>query len=279
MEMELAQKNYEVALIGLILSGILFIVTCISVFCAFKAYQHQRDRAKKEAACTLAEHYAKNILNRVDYISQVFKLSGLEKRVKEVFEFDDMIVFDRAELMSILQNQEIEYSTIKFEMYEIEPNVILNLTRYATFMSKDKAALPFLDIDTGDKDNSDLVKYAFRQEIIKLLNDLECFSMNCKYCIADETLLYQSLHQSFLSTVCLLYFFISDINASNEDKLFTNTIWLYTQWKTRLCQIQTKAYKKKRKAVKKLLKAKMEVAEAEKDVKEAKPEIFSGKPL
>lgn len=62
--------------------------------------------------------------------------------------------------------------------------------------------------------------------------------MNCKYGLADEELLYQSLHQTYISTVWLLYFFISHENENNEDKLYTNVCWLFLKWRDRLMEIR-----------------------------------------
>ena len=113
-----------------------------------------------------------------------------------------------------------------------------------------------------------------------LLNQLEWFGMNFQYEVADETLLYQSLHKTYLSLVWMLYPIISYNNVNNEDKLFTNVVWLFDKWRSRLDRITTKAQNKKRaiqkkadrrriKADKKAAKADQERARAEEDSRKA----------
>ena len=51
--------------------------------------------------------------------------------------------------------------------------------------------------------------------------------------VADEETVYQSLHQSFLAMVKILYFSIASKNESGKDKYFTNIIELYNNWADR----------------------------------------------
>ena len=94
--------------------------------------------------------------------------------------------------------------------------------------------------------NGQFLQVDFNQEISGLLNELEWFAMNCKYGLADEGLLYQSLHQTFLSTVWMLYFFISSRNENNADKLYTNLCWLFIKWRDRLMEIMDNSEAEKR---------------------------------
>lgn len=68
---------------------------------------------------------------------------------------------------------------------------------------------------------------------ISTLNKLEYISMyfNCK--IADENVVYNSLHQIFLSYIELCYIFIAQKNTDKKDKYFTNIIEFYNLWKDR----------------------------------------------
>ena len=75
--------------------------------------------------------------------------------------------------------------------------------------------------------------------------------MNCRYGLADEELIYQSLHQVFLSTVLMLYPIICESNTSNEDKHYTSIIWLFVKWRDRLIGIKQEAFDKKQKFLKK----------------------------
>ena len=119
----------------------------------------------------------------------------------------------------------------------------------------------------------------FLDRICDFLNDLEWFSMSCRYGISDEEVLYQSIHTTFLSTVWLLYFYICDQNDTNEDKLFTNIIWLFHKWRGRLASIQKTAEIEQAKARRKVEDAERKRSAAERKLDQAKPKIHSGKPL
>ena len=79
----------------------------------------------------------------------------------------------------------------------------------------------------------DSKKIAFHKYIIDLLNDLEAFSLQFHYNLADEKLVYQSLHQTFLDNMRNWYFFISNENRFDQDRSFLNVIWLYQVWEKR----------------------------------------------
>jgi hypothetical protein len=70
----------------------------------------------------------------------------------------------------------------------------------------------------------------FMKLMTELLNELEWFSMHFTYNLADEKLVYQSLHQTFTSNVQTLYFFIGRINKIPSEKYYTNIIELYGTW-------------------------------------------------
>ena len=72
-----------------------------------------------------------------------------------------------------------------------------------------------------------------RDEILKALNTLEYMCMYFNTNVAAEKAVYQSLHQVFISTIKLLYLYISSKNENNKDKYFTNIIELFNKWNTR----------------------------------------------
>lgn len=77
---------------------------------------------------------------------------------------------------------------------------------------------------------SDLIRSDFNNRIYSALNNLEWFAMNFKNGIANDSLLYQSLHQSYLEFIRLMYYVISSMNSDPKSKYFTNVIWLYLYW-------------------------------------------------
>jgi len=78
--------------------------------------------------------------------------------------------------------------------------------------------------------NPDLLKSHFRAKTTSLLNNLECFSMNFISNVADSKVVYQSLHQTFIEVVRVLYYLISKNNTSEHEKFYTNIVSLYRKW-------------------------------------------------
>lgn len=68
---------------------------------------------------------------------------------------------------------------------------------------------------------------------ITTLNKLEHMSMNFICKIADDDVVYNSLHQVFLKYIELCYIFIAQRNIDAKDKYYVNIIQLYNLWKNR----------------------------------------------
>lgn len=274
----------KVQLASCAISGLLLFVTIISVICAFLVYRHQKNRAKKASACDLAKYYAENIIQKLSVIGEVYENSELTEPLHQAFPIDEISAFDKEEMLNLLRRFDKTSELFK-KLMDIKPDLILQMKIRTAATAAERAMLSatYLDEDpvTGEKKiiNAESLKRDFSESICLLLNELEWFSMNCRYGIVDEEILYQSLHQTFLSTVWFLYFHISAQNESNEDKLFTNTIWLFGEWKKRLKKIQGKAEKDKKKAIKKYEAAEKEAKKAKERAGNIQPKVHAGKPL
>lgn len=254
-----------------IFDGLMFLVAVISAFYAYRAYKHQKDRSKKATACDLAKYYADDIIAKYGLISSVFSRSGLDAYIKGALSLNDLKTFDDDELNNLLSAKSITKDEFLSKVNEIDPMVILQcrLARKCTTEERHSTYNDFIEIDEETQElkvvNGAFLKSDFFQELSDMLNHLEWFAMNCQYGIADEELLYQSLHQTFLSTIWVLYPFISRNNVSNEDKLYTNIIWLFKKWYTRLSTIKKEAQEQKE--------AYLKMADA------VKPRVYSGKSI
>jgi hypothetical protein len=244
-----------------IVNFLMLIVAVVSAFYAYCAYNHQKERSKKEAACNLAQYYASNIIHKYGDITSVFGAAGLTELIGNTFQLRDLQEFDKEELLRFLKDSGLEYESFEKKMTFIEPSHILNIRMSRACSPEDRKLIYNSYTDKDKKGNLQVIngqflQVDFSQEISGLLNELEWFAMNCKYGLADEGLLYQSLHQTFLSTVWMLYFFISSRNENNADKLYTNVCWLFIKWRDRLTEImdnteaQKQAYIAKANAVK-----------------------------
>ena len=68
--------------------------------------------------------------------------------------------------------------------------------------------------------------------------------------IADEDTVYQSLHQSFLSIIKVLYVDIATRNQTGKDKYYTNIIKLYNNWAEKYYESSKMEINKRRECVK-----------------------------
>lgn len=260
------------------IDALLFLLTLASVICAIVAYKHQKKRAKKETACNLAKHYAEDIIKTYSFVTSVFAKCGILDYIKNNIDFKRLHNFDKEELEQLLNEKGIKEDEFEKKVTIVDPFAVLNcrLARLDFIAERNKIYREFVtrDEESGELflQNGGFLLNDFHQDITNLLNSLEWFSMNCIYGIADEELLYQSLHQTFLSSVWTLYFFIATSNINNENKSYTNVIALFLLWRDRLNNIVDCAERK----VKKLERKEEKINSAK---KKQKTKVHHGRPL
>lgn len=271
--------------ISTVANVLMVLIAGVSAFYAYRAYKHQRERSRKEAACKLAAHYADVILEKDAFISSVYRTMGLDEYIHKTINMNDMAEFDREELEAILKKQGIELDAFMKKLYTIDPFVILQNSMLRERSAADRCTTYseyiVVNEQTGERriKNETYLVSDFYQEIIDLLNQLEWFGMNFQYGLADEELLYQSLHQTFLSTVWRLYPWISSNNVNNEDKTYTNVIWLFDIWRKRLADIKNTADNERKEREKTAEIARRMAEKASKDATSVKSKVFKGDAL
>lgn len=235
----------------------MLLITCISAFYAYRAYRHQKERSRKESACKLAKLYADEILNQNAFVSNVFRISKIDEYIKGEISIDKMRDFSHEEFAGILKERSVDFDEFMCKVRSVDPFVILNckIACISSLAERDRVFSEFVSIDKDSGEmkirNASFLIHDFFDDVMGLLNQLEWFAMNCQYGIADEALLYQSLHQTYLSMIWMLYPTISNSNVNNEDKTFTNVIWLFNLWRDRLSKIKEETEKKKQEYQKK----------------------------
>lgn len=266
MKISITASCVDIALF--IVELLMLIVAFCSALYAFKAYRHQKERSKKEVACELAKYYADEILNNATVILTAFSLSGYEEYITGIVAYNDMCDFTKKEFQCLLEKASIDYDQCIKRITEIDPSVLFScrLSRVYSIKERSEAIKNAVELDENNNvkfPTANYIQNDFMQDVTRLMNQLEWFSMNCQYGIADEELIYQSIHQTFLTTVLLVYPLICQANENNADKHFTNMIWLFTKWRNRLNDITTEAELKREKYLRK--------------AQEIEPEVFAGK--
>jgi len=277
-------NSQTIANIATTLSG-LFIA--YQAWVARKTYKVSNERAEKQKAIELAELYAKKILPESSYISLVLREIGVVDllkniKAKDLKEFDQ---HELKELLTeeclnqilksigdvdfkALRQYRHFYKDVSFDEYLSHRTMILSETILNSNPNLDEVAATGntapIHIDELSKTlgisedfcakQLTLSKYyeqTYKDDFIHLigsvLNTLEYFCMYFNTGVADECVVYQSLHQSFLGDVKLLYFAIAIKNVNGKDKYYTNIIELYNNWSQRDSEQQEKEINSSRK--------------------------------
>lgn len=243
---------------GAISQIVLTLFTIASVFIAYRTYKDGKQRKKVEISVNLAHYYQENIIQKISYIIAVLEGTPAEDLMKRSFPRKSVKDFDQEELISLSGKPNITYLVDKtIDEIPIQ-NILFSKAVYMDRlkqMSKQDILLSIGDLQKSGKASATSMLAEFKADINELLNILEWFSMNFVQEIADEESVYQSLHQSFISIVYSLYYFISKNNTQNCGKYFTNLIALYNIWSERKQNLARKEEKFKRKVKNKVSKA------------------------
>ena len=217
-----------------------------------RTYKYNCSWQEKEKAAELAYMYKENILPNVNYISAVQKDTGIMELLGNI-NLDSIATFNQTELFR-LTNTDIE-KHITEKQYKNE-NITLLITYRQIFKQicnkkmhdinplliekwiaaegkeKDKDGK---EIKIQDEEKAALLDALWREffDIVSnALNDLEFFSMNFISGVADDSIVFPSLHQTYLTLVQLLYYYIAIQNKNEKDKFYTNVIELFEKWRT-----------------------------------------------
>ena len=186
-----------------------------------------------QRAIDLSEYYKDNILTYLPAISYVFEKSGA-KKILDAIHPEDMKRFDIEELNSIFtkaQRDELQniQASEKFYNVILEANSIYNL--HLNIRGAEEKCIVDGRKQSMLRIDGNSVSVAFMSNLInRVLNNMEFFALHFKHNTADETVVYQSLHQTYIRFMPYLYYYIAKTNTNASDKLYTNVIWLYHRW-------------------------------------------------
>lgn len=213
------------------------------------------------------------LLNKITYIKSVFSRCGIQKIIEcvkfsDLKEFDNQ---ELEEVLG--NEKTLIIKKIMENIGSVEIGILINASKYINFVSindyldnldainfekyhkatAESEAAATIGEDLSKEEQEKIKKQKsimsnrklnyhyyrskysreFNHTVAESLNLLEYFCMNFNSGIADEETVYQSLHQTFLGTVKLLYYNISERNVSGKDKYYTNIIKLYNKWSDR----------------------------------------------
>lgn len=185
---------------------------------------------KVQKSVELTQFYKKNILQKYSAIKYVYKEIGVIDIIHKI-RTDDMKEFTAYELEHLLPKKDIKELKKKeksgaFVKKILEANIIYNLKLHII----DKVVLD----DKGDEqhviDPRPILRGFFSGLLYDVLNNMESFAMYFTHEAADDTVVYQSLHHTYLEMVQVFYYHISVLNDMKNGAYYTNVIELYRKW-------------------------------------------------
>lgn len=212
---------------GVVIAVWQYYLSCKSTKTAIEMQQVQR-------AIDLSEYYKDNILKYSPAIEYIFKETGILK-ILNTLKLENLNDFDKFELVEQFSEEQItELKKIQdsdlFIKSVLEANAIYNLhldlwiNKAQAETSADQSYITAISEKT--------VIIAFLSNLLaNVLNNMEFFALHFSHKTADESVVYQSLHQSYFDLIRLMYYYIARGNENPSDKFYTNTIKLFIDWR------------------------------------------------
>lgn len=213
-------------------SSLTFFVICFYIF----QYIKNNRRHKYEKAIEFANLYAKEVLPYVGYILMLYESANVEDIMHKVrnAELKD---FDYEEYMKILSDSEQQRLKEAFNNISIDKYIQAHEKYFYTpypdcITSFDINNLPGYIAPPNDKEQ--MLFRIFTAEyngiVSRLLNTLETIAMGYVLKVADERVVYCSLHQSYFDAIRILFLKIAPLNDKAEDRYFSYIAKLYQLW-------------------------------------------------
>ena len=215
---------------GVVIAGWQYYISSLNAKKDFDIRQVQR-------AIDLSDYYKDQILRFFPAIRYVFIGSGAWE-ILHKNTIDQLIDFDSNELKRLFSQKDIEalkslQESDKFSTAVIEANKVWNLgldiNNFIVELKK-----------TGKEGNITIaldknkIACSFMSKLIdEVLNNMEYFAMHFTHGTADESVVYQSLHQTYLDMVLVYYYYIANLNTEASEKYYTNVITLFEIWRKR----------------------------------------------
>ncbi len=205
-------------------------------------YKKNLQIKKQEKASNIAKEFSNNIVEDLSIVNEVIQKSFLSQYIPNDKIDERLKYFNVIEIRELYNNDDIV--TVYKNLIKVKSKVLDNIYHLILYkMNNDMNENEFIeymkDVEPENKDwkkISDFIikinkPYHFLVFERKVLNQLEYLCMDISSKAADSIFIYQSLHQMFLKSIRNLYFEISILNTNSVDKLYTNIIYVYNEWK------------------------------------------------
>lgn len=212
---------------GVLIAGWQYVITARAEMSSVAINQIQK-------AIDLAAFYKDNILKPYKAVRYVFEQTGILQVMSHI-RYSEMDNFDKYELDKLMPEKqqaklkEIQNSEI-FAESVLKANAIYDLHLHIEYSPE----LDNTQEKKGTNDSRAQIPSTFMNSIVtNMLNDMEYFAMHFSHETADDTVVYQSLHQTYLEITHTIYYCIAIVNKQGQSQYYTNLTELYRKWYTR----------------------------------------------
>lgn len=212
------------------------VITAFTIVFYIQDYIISKRKFRTENAIGIAKDYADKIIDLSRYILEVYRVYDV-LRIADKLDTSNIHLFTNQEMIKIYNDEDME----KFEniyAHTLPVDLLLPLLCCRCYISGNlmiDAAYQKLS-NAGNQDQETIksilpiLKQDFKCCIHTMLNSLEYICMMFMSNIVNDSVVYQSLHQTFLRSVKCLYYFIAKNNTSWSSKNYTNITSLYNRW-------------------------------------------------
>ncbi|MDD4154222.1 MAG: hypothetical protein PHT30_02280 [Bacilli bacterium] len=225
----------------------LFILTIVTIVIGIFSLKRSRDDNRKmyrfskiEKAIVLADHYS-TLVNDIGFLNSIYNDSSFlygdlyGKTIDIIPDGEKLPKFTSDEMQRLFEIKNCD------DFLSCVADKVMNNRKkfqqaYIFFYGYEQySRLRFEDyIDENGSSKRGVTKaqiHVFIENVKQTtLNRLEAMSMYFVKGIADDSVIYQSLHQTFIRFVKLMYPFIASLNTDNLHKYYTCIISLYEKW-------------------------------------------------
>lgn len=227
-----------IEVLTIIISSVAFILSLLSFF-------YNRNKNKIERAIELANVYRK-LINDISEFNKIFEEHSEIQALLAKEKLDEKTRFNYSEIMNIYSSKEKQ----KIENFFFGNGMNADILRkvYFTYRLQGVSDINPMLLNSSKKTDEkqqavqdSLIRNYYKSKFCSFLNQMEFFSMAFVQNVADDDVVYQSLHQTFLGITRYFYYYISRNNKSTENKYYTNIIQLHSKWIAKQMKYKNKA--------------------------------------
>lgn len=216
----------------IIILGVTAIIRILAFIFSINTYSYTKKCCKVNKSIELSNEYEKIIDDISDFTSIILRNNKIEK-ILNAANIEDFKNFNHDELGKIDKPEDYKLLIYFFTRFCDDTTSLKEYYIKTNWRTSQIHNLKQLENQLQDKSHEFLILY-YNIKMTHILNQLESFSMGFIHNLANDDIVYQSLHQTFLLIIKNFYFLIAANNISSEDKYYVNLTALFIKWKKRL---------------------------------------------